>query len=101
LVCAQGEATFQVRDEGIGIPAADQAKIFDSFYRASNVGTISGTGLGLAIVKRSVDFVGGKIAVDSEIGAGTTFTVRLPLKDWLESPFPLNAGAEGEPPSTA
>ena len=75
LVCKQGKAIFQVRDEGIGIPEADQAQLFNSFYRASNVGTISGTGLGLAIVKKFVDLHGGQIAVESQVGVGTTFTV--------------------------
>ena len=75
LVCKQGKAIFQVRDEGIGIPEADQAQLFNSFYRASNVGTISGTGLGLAIVKKFVDLHGGQIAIESQVGIGTTFTV--------------------------
>ncbi|HCF26618.1 MAG TPA: histidine kinase [Cyanobacteria bacterium UBA11049] len=75
LVCQQGKAIFRIRDEGIGIPAADQAQLFNSFHRASNVGTISGTGLGLAIVKKFVDLHGGQIAVESEVGVGTTFTV--------------------------
>jgi signal transduction histidine kinase len=79
LICQQGEAIFRVQDRGIGIPQADQAKLFDSFHRASNVGTISGTGLGLAIVKKSVDLHQGTITVHSEIGVGTTFTVTLPL----------------------
>ena len=78
LICQQGEAVFHVQDRGIGIPLADQAQLFNSFHRASNVGTISGTGLGLAIVKKSVDLHGGKIAVKSEVGVGTTVT--LPLK---------------------
>lgn len=78
LICNQAEAIFQVRDEGIGIPEADQAKLFDLFHRAKNVGTISGTGLGLAIVKRSVDIHGGTISLESRVGAGTTFTVTLP-----------------------
>lgn len=79
LVCEQGKATFQVQDQGIGIPIADQTQLFNSFHRASNVGTISGTGLGLTIVKKSVDLHGGAIAVKSIIGTGTTFTVTLPL----------------------
>ena len=79
LICTPQAAIFRVQDSGIGIPLAEQANLFDSFYRASNVGTISGTGLGLAIVKKSVDLHDGKIAVESEIGVGTTFTVTLPL----------------------
>jgi PAS domain S-box-containing protein len=75
LVCEQEEVIFRVRDEGIGIPEADRANLFDSFHRASNVGTISGTGLGLAIVKKFVDLHGGQIAVESQVGVGTTFTV--------------------------
>ncbi len=79
LVCEQEEAIFQIQDYGIGIPITDQAQLFDSFHRASNVGTISGTGLGLAIVKKSVDLHGGKIVFASGVGVGTTFTVTLPL----------------------
>lgn len=78
LVCEQEKAVFRVQDQGIGIPVADQAQLFKSFHRASNVGTISGTGLGLAIVKKSVDLYGGNITVDSELGVGTTFSVMLP-----------------------
>lgn len=79
LDCQQGSAVFQIQDRGIGIPIADQDKLFDSFHRASNVGTISGTGLGLAIVKKAVDLHGGNITVNSEVGVGTTITVSLPL----------------------
>jgi len=67
-----------VQDQGIGIPANELADMFQSFHRASNVGTIEGTGLGLAIVKKSVDLHGGHIAVDSVVGHGSRFTVRLP-----------------------
>lgn len=69
---------FRVRDCGIGIPPEEIAHLFESFQRASNVGNIQGTGLGLAIVKNAVDMHAGTIAVESELGAGTTFTVRLP-----------------------
>ncbi len=86
LVCNQEVVIFQVRDEGIGIPETDQAKLFDSFHRASNVGTISGTGLGLAIVKKSVDLHNGKLTVASEVEVGTTFTVTLPLNNQLGIP---------------
>ncbi|MDY7012537.1 MAG: ATP-binding protein [Cyanobacteriota bacterium] len=69
---------FEIEDFGIGIPPEDQPHLFESFHRASNVGTIQGTGLGLAIVKQCVDLHGGQITVRSEVGKGTTFTVMLP-----------------------
>ena len=79
LICTSQSTIFRVQDAGIGIPLSEQPYLFDSFYRASNVDTISGTGLGLAIVLKSVDLHSGLIAVESEIGVGTTFTVTLPL----------------------
>ncbi|HAA33498.1 MAG TPA: hypothetical protein DCE56_44475 [Cyanobacteria bacterium UBA8553] len=79
LVCNPSSVIFRIQDAGIGIPEADLEKLFESFGRASNVGTIQGTGLGLAIVKRCVDMHGGQIAVESTLGVGTTFTVTLPL----------------------
>lgn len=79
LSFGDGSAIFQVKDRGIGIPSEDIPRLFDSFYRANNVGKISGTGLGLAIVKNSVELHGGAIAVTSEIDMGTTFTVTLPF----------------------
>ncbi|MGB7445191.1 MAG: ATP-binding protein [Coleofasciculaceae cyanobacterium] len=79
LIFQQGKAIFRVEDEGIGIPPEDRTRLFESFYRASNVGTIRGTGLGLAIVKKCVDLHQGEITVESEVGGGTTFTVTIPL----------------------
>jgi PAS domain S-box-containing protein len=79
LACADGVARFRVKDQGIGIPAAEIGTLFECFHRASNVGTISGTGLGLAIVKSCVDRLQGEISVESEVGVGTTFTVTLPI----------------------
>ncbi len=79
LACEDGKAIFQVEDEGIGIPVADQQHLFESFHRASNVGSISGTGLGLTIVKKCVKSHGGKVAVESQVDRGTTFTVTLPM----------------------
>jgi signal transduction histidine kinase len=72
--------TFQIKDQGIGISQKDQARLFDTFYRGANVSDVQGTGLGLSIVKRCVDTYGGSITVDSELGVGSTFTVRLPCK---------------------
>ena len=77
---SDGSIVFHVQDQGIGIPLEGQPQLFDEFYRANNVGTISGTGLGLAIVKRAVDVMCGTIAVDSAVGLGTKFTITLPLK---------------------
>ncbi len=79
LTCENGEAIFQVKDSGIGIPLEDRQKLFESFHRASNVGTIPGTGLGLSIVKKMVDLHDGSINLKSEVGAGTTFTVTIPF----------------------
>jgi PAS domain S-box-containing protein len=79
LLADSNTVILQVQDSGIGIPPEDLPHLFDSFHRAKNVGTIPGTGLGLAIVKRCVDLLGGQIAVNSELGVGTTFTVQLPL----------------------
>nr|WP_228056582.1 HAMP domain-containing sensor histidine kinase [Microcoleus sp. LEGE 07076] len=73
------EVIFSVKDAGIGIPLADQERLFDSFYRAANVGIIPGTGLGLSIVKKCVDLHGGEIVLSSEEGVGSTFTVTLPI----------------------
>lgn len=79
LQCLAEIVILQVQDEGIGISPADQARLFESFYRASNVGKIPGTGLGLAIVKQVIEQAGGTIAVTSELNVGTTFTVTLPI----------------------
>lgn len=73
------EAILEVADRGIGIPDADLVRLFEAFHRASNVGEIPGSGLGLLIVKRCVDLHGGRIAVRSRVGEGTTVEVRLPL----------------------
>lgn len=73
------QVIFKISDHGIGIPEADQIKLFESFHRASNVGNISGTGLGLSIVKKCVELHRGQISFHSQIGQGTTFTVTIPL----------------------
>lgn len=78
-VSPQGERlVFDISDQGIGIPEADQAHLFESFHRASNVGSIAGTGLGLAIVKAAVDCHRGAISLHSQVGVGTRFSVALP-----------------------
>ncbi|MGK7922899.1 MAG: ATP-binding protein [Trichodesmium sp.] len=71
---------FVIKDEGMGIPIENQEKLFESFYRASNVGKIPGTGLGLSIVKQCVELHNGKIDFSSEVGKGTTFIIEIPLQ---------------------
>jgi two-component system, OmpR family, phosphate regulon sensor histidine kinase PhoR len=76
----EGQIIMQVKDNGQGIPLADQPYIFDKFYRASNIPPdMPGTGLGLAIVRSIVENHQGRIWVDSTVGVGTTFTVVLPV----------------------
>ncbi len=77
------DAVVQVRDTGRGIAPSEQAKIFNKFFRSSAVLTdaIPGVGLGLAISKTIVDAHGGAISVVSDVDAGSTFEVRLPLTE--------------------
>jgi signal transduction histidine kinase len=67
----------QVRDHGIGIPADDVPRIFERFYRAGNAHKFSGSGIGLHMVRQIVELHGGSIGVDSQVGRGSLFTVRL------------------------
>ncbi|WP_414543182.1 ATP-binding protein [Nostoc sp. CCY0012] len=69
---------FQVIDKGIGIPLAEQEKIYEPLYRCQNVENIVGTGLGLAVVKKCVERHQGEITVESQVGVGTKFTVKIP-----------------------
>jgi PAS domain S-box-containing protein len=77
----ENQAVIEVVDHGIGIPAADRERLFETFHRGGNVGQVSGTGLGLVIVKRCCDVHGGSINFHSEENRGTTFTVKLPMFD--------------------
>jgi signal transduction histidine kinase len=72
------DVLIQVEDQGIGIPEDEQARIFDSFFRAKNAQDFDGTGLGLAIVQQHVQAHGGSISFTSQPGQGTIFHVRLP-----------------------
>jgi signal transduction histidine kinase len=73
-------AVVRIRDQGLGIPQADQPHIFERFRRGANVvGRIAGTGIGLAGASQLVQQHGGRLEVSSQEGRGSTFTVRLPL----------------------
>jgi signal transduction histidine kinase len=72
-------ATVSVTDRGIGIAPSDRELIFNPMYRGNNAGGVAGTGLGLAGSRRLVELMGGTIHVESRLGEGSTFTVRLPI----------------------
>ena len=79
LQLSECQVTFEVKDQGIGIPEKEIGSLFEAFKRGENVRSIQGTGLGLAIVKKCVDLYGGSIGVKSKLNRGSTFTVDLPL----------------------
>lgn len=80
LAGGAGVAVLRVSDTGPGIAVEHHARIFDRFYRVPTTRHVaSGTGLGLAIVQRIVQTHGGTVAVESRLGAGSTFTLTLPL----------------------
>ncbi len=84
---AAGWAIVQVQDDGIGIPVANLPRVFERFYRATNApGQAKGTGLGLASVQQVVRQHNGEVEVVSVEGAGSTFTVRLPLDGLASAP---------------
>jgi PAS domain S-box-containing protein len=74
----EGGATIAVRDRGVGIPEGELDEIFEPYHRASNVGTMPGIGLGLAGSRSVVRQLGGDLTVESAVGSGSTFLIRLP-----------------------
>ena len=77
----EGTVTFLVSDTGIGIPSADQMRIFEEFVQLENPlqKRVKGTGLGLSLCKKMAEFLGGSIEVKSLPGVGSTFFVKLPI----------------------
>ncbi len=83
LETVNGEVVLRISDSGEGIPTRDLGRVFERFYRvdAARSRSTGGTGLGLAIVKHVVESHGGAVSVESELGRGSVFTVRLPALD--------------------
>ncbi len=79
LTARSGEIQIAIEDHGIGIPKEDLEHLGELFHRGKNVAHIPGTGLGLTIVKTSLERMGGRMEVSSEIGEGTSFQVTIPL----------------------
>ena len=81
VAAEDGQAVLRVSDDGEGIPTSDLDRVFERFYRVDSARSrrTGGTGLGLAIVRHAVENHGGRVTVRSELGAGSTFTVHLPL----------------------
>lgn len=93
IVNRHSSIVIQVSDTGTGIPPEDLPYIFDRFFQAGNLekAGAGGTGIGLALTKELVKAMGGSISVESEVGKGTAFTIKLPLKkveSSLAAPFP-------------
>ena len=78
---ADRSVIVEIRDSGKGMDARTVARIFEKFYQGDVAHKTDGNGLGLSIVKRIVDLYDGEIACSSQLGHGTTFTIKLPLND--------------------
>jgi K+-sensing histidine kinase KdpD len=81
------QVLLTIKDQGIGIPVAEQAGLFQSFSRGTNVETIPGSGLGLAIVKACVETHGGSIQLQSQVGKGTKVSITFPKTAPLVQPL--------------
>lgn len=78
---ADNFAIIKVKDSGCGISSETGKHIFDKFYQGDTSRSSEGNGLGLALVKKVIDVIGGEIAVESKVGIGSTFTVKIKTKE--------------------
>jgi signal transduction histidine kinase len=81
---------IEVSDTGAGIPRDERDRIFERFYRGQNALEKEGFGLGLSIARRMVEVMGGEIGVESEVGEGSTFWIRLRVAK--TAPTPVASG---------
>jgi len=77
-----GFVDLAIKDEGLGIPEAEHQKIFEKFFRGSSAGAakVRGSGIGLTITKQVAEMHGGEVRVESEVGRGSTFILRIPIR---------------------
>jgi signal transduction histidine kinase len=102
LAATPRDAAIVVTDRGIGIPAAEQPRIFEKFYRGAGDQhqRVAGTGLGLTLVQHTVRAHGGSIAVESRPGEGSTFRILLPtIESGEPAPMPALSAVVSESPS--
>lgn len=78
LACTPDHVMLTVQDDGIGIPEVDRLRVYQTFYRGSNVSARKGNGIGLALIQHCVSQLGGRVDFDSQENDGTTFVITLP-----------------------
>jgi two-component system phosphate regulon sensor histidine kinase PhoR len=85
---SNGTVDIAVQDEGLGIPESERQKIFDKFFRGSSAGVkkIRGSGIGLSITRQVAEMHGGEVRLVSEVGRGSTFTLKLPIDSGARIP---------------
>jgi two-component system sensor histidine kinase SenX3 len=97
---SQGDGTIDlaIKDEGLGIPEAERQKIFEKFFRGSSasVKRIRGSGIGLSITKQVAEMHGGEICVQSELGQGSTFILKIPIRDESEIVMKAKSSKTGQ-----